>query len=153
MIALLIAVPLEQGGRDAGGSGAPPMTGKDPTPYEQFADKLKLDSKQEKDVQQIFTAAAAEAAPVAQEMIQLRQKLLALGSTGKPEERAPMINAHTAAAAKMTGIEVRAFQKVLELLKPDQKSKAPAAFVVMAGLFNPLTPRAGSSTRRGRGGE
>ena len=152
LVAVLFIVPLGQGGQDRNGSGAPPQTG-DPTPFEQFVDKLKLDAKQLKDVQEIFQGAAAEAAPVSQQMIQLRQQLLAIEAAGKTEERAPVLTAYTTAAEKMTGIEIRAFQKVLALLKPNQKSKAADAFVVIAGIFNPPTPRTSMGGRRGGGGE
>lgn len=154
LLVALFAVPQGQGGQDRNGSGAPPQTGQAPTQFEQFVDRLKLDHKtQEPEVVQIFTASAVEAGPVALEMLQLRQRLLALEAAGKSDGRTPLLDAYTTAAAKMTAIEIRAFQKVQALLKPSQQSKAADAFVLMAGIFSPPTPRAGAGTRRGRGGE
>lgn len=137
-------------GRQASGSGAPPMSATDPTPFEQFVAKLKLDDKKQlPEVQKIFMAAAGEAAPISQEMVKLQAQLVALD--GKPGELAPVLAAHTAAATKMAAIELRAFLEVQALLTPGQQSKSAEAFAIMAGLFHPPAPRAGGATRRGRG--
>ncbi len=144
LLLLLAPVAREVEGQDAG-----PMV-PDPTPFEQFAGKLKLDPKKQlPDVQKIFTAAAGEAAPVSQEMMRLRVRMVALD--GKPDELAPVTAAFAAAAARMAAIEVRAFGQVQALLKPGQLSKSADAFVLMAGLFNPPTPRAPRSPRGGGG--
>ena len=153
MVLLLVAAAsMGQRGADSNGSGAPPQTGEDPTPFEQFEAKLKLDSRrQTPEVVKIFTAAAADATPVSQEMIQLRLKMVSLD--GKPDELGPVMTSYTAAAAKMTGIEIRAFQKVYALLDKNQQSKSAEAFVIMAGIFHPPTPRTTSRSPRGGGDE
>jgi hypothetical protein len=135
--------------RDAGGSGAPPMGGM-LTPFEQIVERLKLDNKtQLPAVQQIFTAAAIEAAPVGQDISLLRQRMLDAELSGKADDFKTALEAYRAAAAKMTGLETQAFVKVYALLKPNQQSKAPQAFEWMGGLLMPAAP--GGRARRGGG--
>jgi len=135
-----------------GGGGSSSMGSLDPTPFEQFVSKLKLDSKkQQPQVEKIFTAAAAEAAPTAQELVKLRAQMVALD--GKPDQLAPVTAAFAAAAGRMTAAELKAFKQVQALLKPNQLSKSAEAFVLMAGIFNPPTPRASGTMRRGGGGQ
>jgi hypothetical protein len=57
---------------------------------------------------------------------------------------APLNEALRDAEFQMTGVEVKAFQKVVALLKPNQMSKAPEAFDLMADIF--------LQAGRGRGG-
>lgn len=118
------------------------------TPLQEFAGRLRLDEKtQLPAVQQLFADAAKEAAPVAQEMLELRQKLVNVELAGS--DTAPILEAYAAAAARMTGLETRVFQQVYALLKPAQQSRAPEAFAMMAGFFQSAPGRG----RRGGGGE
>ena len=139
----------------AGGvqSGAPPSEGvRALTPFEKFADRLKLDEKtQVPAAQEIFTAAATEAAPVAVEMLQIRQKLLNVALSGSPEDQKAAEGAYTVAAAKMAGIEAAAFAKVYATLKPNQQSNAPQAFALIAGFFQAAGPSGGGRGQRGGG--
>ena len=145
---LAVTVVAAQG-RDAGGSGAPPMGGTQ-TPFEQFVDRLRLDAKtQLPAVQRIFTETATQASSVGQEMVRLRQQALDAYLAAKPDAAKQALDAYTIAAAKMTGFEAKAFGDVYALLKPNQQSKAPQAFELMGGLFNP--PPATSRGRRGGG--
>lgn len=122
------------------------------TPVQQFAARLKLDAKtQAPAVEQILSDAQKEAAPVGQQMLQLRQQLVNLALANKAEETKPVVDAYTAAAAKMAGIEAKAFAKVYATLKPNQQSAAPQAFAIMAGMFQPSAPR-GPAGRGPRGG-
>jgi hypothetical protein len=119
------------------------------TPFEQFADRLKLDQKtQVQPVAEIFNAAAAQAAPVGIELLQLRQKLLNLELQGSADTK-PVVDEIAAAAAKMTRIEATTFAKIYALLKPNQQSRAPQAFAQMAGFFQ-STPNSGRGGRGGR---
>ena|SRR5215210_9290223 len=121
------------------------------TPYQLFAEKLKLDSKtQVPAVEEILSGAAKEAAPVGMEMLQFRQQLVNLALSNKPDEMKPVVAAYAAAAAKMTGIEARAFAKVYATLKPNQQSVASQAFAIMAGMFQAQAP--GSGARGGQRG-
>src|SRR5438132_14414436 len=61
------------------------------------------------------------------------------------------VDAYAAAAAKMAGVEARAFASVYATLKPNQQSNAPQAFALMAGMFQPAPPRAGGRGQRGGG--
>ena len=140
------------GGGAGGGSGAPAMIA-DPTPFEVFVDKMKLDGSQIDQTAKIFQAGAAEAKPVADEMLQLRQKLLAAEEAGKTDEINATLTAYSAAAAKMTGLEVKAFQQVQGILKSGQLGKSADGFAVIAGMFHPPAPRSGGNSRRGGGGE
>src|SRR5262245_46687623 len=66
-----------QSGMGREDTGAPPLPSGPRTPFQQFADRLKLDPKTQKPMaEQIFTEASKEAAPIAQEMLQLRQRLV-----------------------------------------------------------------------------
>ena len=75
-------------------------------------------------------------------LLQLRQQMVNVALAGKPDdEMKPVVEAYTAAAAQMAGIEARAFAKIYATLKPDQQSRAGQAFALMAGIFQPAAPR------------
>lgn len=154
VIVLLLLAPVAEGrqGQGGGGGGAPSGSASDPTPFEQFVSKLKLDSKKQlPEVVKIFTAAATAAGPIAQDLVRLRAQMVEFD--GKPEQLAPVTAAFKAASERMTAAEVKAFQQVQALLKPNQLSKSGEAFVLMAGIFNPPTPRASRLMRGGGGGQ
>ena len=132
-------------------SGAPPMQTKDPAPLDKFVDQLRLSEDQVKQVQKILQGAAIEAVPVSDEMIRLRKQMLTVEMSGKPEELAPVLAAYTAAAAKMTVVEIRAFDTVKTVLKSNQLSRLADGFVTIAGVFNPPTPRPRPAPRGGGG--
>jgi hypothetical protein len=140
-----------QSDKGAGQSGAPPIEGvRALTPFEQFAGRLKLDEKtQVPAAQEIFTAAAKEAGPIAVEMLQLRQKMLNVALSGNPEDQKAVEGTYTVAAAKMAGIEAAAFTKVYATLKPNQQSNAPQAFALIAGFFQAAGPAGGRGQRGG----
>jgi hypothetical protein len=146
-----------------GGLGTPNQLNEDPfagggaprqlTPVEQFAEKLKLDSKtQVPAVQEILSAAQREAAPIGTEIMQIRQRLLNIDLSGKPEDAKSSEDALTTASAKMAVIEAGAFAKVYALLKPNQQKDAAQAFTIMAGIFQPSAPSAGGGRGRRGGG-
>lgn len=120
------------------------------TPFEEFAGKLKLDEKtQMPAAAEILNAAAAEAAPVGVQLLQIRQKLLNAELNGAPEAVKAATEEYVAAEAKMAAIEGSAFSKVLALLKPNQRSNSKniaEAFALMAGFFQ------SQGAARGRGG-
>jgi hypothetical protein len=149
-ILLFCLVPVAHGRQDRG--SPPPNAVIDPTPFEQFVDKLKLDPKKQlPEVQKIFLAAAKEAVPISQDLLRLRAQMVEF--EGKPDQLAPVKEAFTAASSRMVAAELKAFRQVQELLKPDQLSKSGEAFVLMAGIFNPPTPRAPRAPRGGGGGQ
>lgn len=141
------------GGGRGGGSGLPATFGAPQTIPQQFASKLKLDKTQSPAVDQILSAAATEAGPIAQQMLQARQRILNAARASRPDEVTAAQTAYASSAAKMAGIEARAFAQVLALLKPQQQKEAPAAFALLAGLFSKTTPgMAGARGGRGPGG-
>ena len=98
MLPGVVARPAAQkgGGRGgnsltgAGGTESAVMgseTARAMTPFEQFADKLKLDDKtQVPAAREIFVAASQEAGPVGVELLQLREKLLNVAMSGTPDD-------------------------------------------------------------------
>jgi hypothetical protein len=132
------------------------MTARALTPFEQFAGKLKLDLKtQGPPVEQIFADGAKEAAPVAQEIMQLRQRLVNAELNAKPDEIKTALDAYTAAATKMAGIETKVFSQVFAALTPAQQARGvdgfEQAFAIMAGFFQQAAPRGGRGGGRGGG--
>ncbi len=122
-----------------------------PTLFQQFVGRLKLDKKtQLPAVEQIFSQALKEAGPVGEQMIQLRLQLVNATLANKPEDLESVRDGYMLAAARMTAIEVGAFAKVYAMLKPDQQSRSPEAFAIIAGVFQPPAPRAAGA--RGRQG-
>ncbi len=142
--AFAVALVLGSSALAAAQDGPPAMGA--PSPFEEFANKLKLDKKtQLPKVEQLFTVAATDAVPIGQELTQLRQRLVNIHLTGRADDLAAAVEATVTSAAKMAALEARAFASVYELLEPKQQPKAAEAFALMAGLFQP-------STRGGRGG-
>jgi hypothetical protein len=122
------------------------------TPYEEFADRLKLDAKtQAPAAQQAFSGAMAEAAPIGQRMLLLRQQMVNVSLGGNASEMQPVLDAYAASAAQMAAIEARAFKLVYGTLKPNQQSNAPQAFALMAGMFQ-ASPAGGGRAGQRRGG-
>ena len=139
-----------QSGMGREDTGAPPLDLSTPTPFLQFVSRLKLDTRsQVPAVQEVFSEALKEAAPISQQMLLLRQQLVNLALANKRDEMKPVVDAYAVAAAKMTGIEAHAFAKVYVTLKPNQQSGGSEAFAAIAGMFHPSAQR-GSG---GRGGQ
>jgi len=135
-----------------GGSGAPPMVA-DPTPFEQYVDKLTLSTPQLAQIQKIFTAVATEAAPISRELLALRETMLTSELESKADAFAAAAAGYVTAAAKMAAVEIKAVQQTAAVLTPKQISKSGEAFVLMAGLFNQPTPRLNLTAGRRGGGE
>jgi hypothetical protein len=139
------------GGRGGGGMGDD--TGSMPrmqrqTPFDIFADRLKLNKDQKTEAQTVVVDAMKESAPLRQQLAQSRAAIANAILGGKSEDdRKKAMDAYTSLAAQVTGIEAKAFAKVCKNLKPNQQSKAGAAFEVMAGIFN---APGGGGGRRGR---
>ena len=107
---------------------------------ELIADKLKLNKDQKEQVRTIFRAAMEEARPVTEEIAKGREVIAGAMITDKSDDDIKkMLDQYAGLAAKMTAIEITAFGKVYALLNPNQQSKAPAAFELMAGMFGRQT--------------
>ena len=79
--------------------------------------------------------------------------VIANAITGKAsdDEVKKLLGEYAAVSATMTGIEAEAFGKLYALLKPNQQSKAPQAFELMAGMFAGGGMQGGGGGGRGRG--
>lgn len=144
------------GGRGGGGGGAggniASTTPREATPIEQFVGRLRLDVRaQGPAVEQILQAAARDAAPVAQEILQHRQNLVNL-MLRQGADTKPALDALTAASARMVAIETNAFREIYALLRPNQQNNAVSAFAILAGFFQAPAP-SGRGGGRGRGGD
>ena len=136
-----------------GGGGMGDDTGAMPrvqrqTPFDIFADRLKLNKDQKAEAQTVLVDAMKESAPLRQQLAQGRAAIANAILGGKSEdERKTAMDAYTALVAQVTGIEAKAFAKVCAGLKPNQRGKAGAAFEAMDGIFN---APGGGGGRRGR---
>jgi len=148
-VAFLLMVSLQRGGGGGGGQGFGPPPG-DPTQFELLAKKLKLDErKQLPDVQRLFSSIATEAVPLAEEMMQQRLRMLQVIDDGPALRSAS--DAYSSLAARMVTVEIRAFDELRPLLKPNQLSNTVEAFELMAGLFHPVASGSGGGRRPGGG--
>ncbi len=118
------------------------------TPFEEFVDRLRLDVKTQLPlVEARMNAGAKGAAPMASEMLQVRQQLLNLELSNNTADKPQALASYHAVAARMAATEAAAFAEVYAVLRPNQHSRAPAAFDRMGGFFIPVT----SAGRAGRG--
>jgi hypothetical protein len=119
------------------------------TPFDIFADRLKLNKDQKTEAQTVLVDAVKESAPLRQQLAQGRAAMAnAILGSKSAEDQKKIMDAYTALVAQVTSIETKAFAKVCATLKPNQQGKAAAAFEVMAGIFN--APAGGGGGRRGR---
>jgi hypothetical protein len=146
---LLAAASLsaQRGGGLMGARETPPEIGQAQTTFEQFVSRLGLDQRtQLPAAQEVFTAAAQQAAPLNPQMEQLRIRLVNAElarlrtQAGADADQQQVLKAYTAAAAEMARIEAQAFGKVYASIKPDQHERAAEAFAIIAGIFVPSPP-------------
>ena len=138
------------GGGMGGGSGMPGGMPRRQTKAEMFLEKLKLNKEQKEDALTILNAANEKAAPIREQLAKGRAMMANMITSKAPEAELKKLMAdYTTVAAMMTNIEAEAFGKIYATLKPNQQSKAPQAFELMAGMFNAAPAGPG----RGRGGQ
>jgi hypothetical protein len=141
------------GGRGGGGggmeSGMPAFMPKK-TKLELFAEKLKLNQKEQApEVEKILSAAVQEAAPVRGQIERGRAALAESIINGKGDEDFKKTqDAVAGLMVQLTVIEAKAFGQVLATLKPNQQAKAGQAFELLDGYFDEAQAAAGG---RGRG--
>jgi hypothetical protein len=143
------------GGR--GGSSGGEMGGGMPqvrrlSKTEMLFDKLKLNKEQKEEAATIISAAMEKAAPT-RDLLNKGRMIIANTITGKgsEDEIKKLLGEYVSVSADMTRIEAEAFGKLYALLKPNQQSKAPQAFELMAGMFDGGgTPGGGQGRGRGR---
>jgi hypothetical protein len=135
----------DMGGGMGGGGGSPRVQKE--TKADQIVNRLKLSSDQKSEFNTILESTQKDAASVIQQLLKSRQDLANAMLNGKSDaDLAPLNQALSDAQFQMTGVEVKAFQRVVALLKPNQTAKAPEAFDLMADIFLP-------QPTRGRGGD
>ena len=136
---LVAAAALPAQGR---GEPAPPL-GSSQALFEQFAHRLDLDRKtQFPEAEKIFTDASRLAPPIAQQMHQLRIRLVNAEIDKNETEVKTILGEYRTAAAHMAELEAQTFAKVHALLRPNQVSHATEAFALVAGVFIPPPPPA-----------
>jgi hypothetical protein len=142
-----------RGGGSEMGAGMPQVRRQ--TKAEMLFDKLKLNKEQKDEAVTILSAAMEQAAPVRDQITRGRAVIAnAITSKASEEDVKSLLGQFTAVNVKMTGIEAEAFGKLYALLKPNQQSKAPQAFELMAGMFaGGGMPGGGGGGGRSRGGE
>ena len=147
-LAVILASTVVTAQRGGGGlTGAQetalPAIGQQQTIAEQFVSQLRIDIKsQGSAVDEILIGATKQGAPIAQELLEVRQRMVNAALRNQPDEMKSLLDAYSAAATKMAALEGQAFMKVYGLLKPNQQQRAPEAFMIMAGIFLPAPPPA-----------
>jgi hypothetical protein len=127
----------------------PPSIGGTQTPFEQFADKLDLDRRtQFPEAEKIFVEASRQAPPIAQQIQQLRVRLVNAEIEKNDADVNAILSEYRAVAAQMAALEAQTFAKVHALLKPNQTKNATEAFGLIAGVFIPPPPAAARVPRR-----
>jgi hypothetical protein len=119
------------------------------TPFDIFADRLKLNKDQKTEAQTVLADAMKESVPLRQKLNDSKGEIArAMLGGASDDDLKKIMDAYAALAAQVTGVETKAFAKVCATLKPNQQGKAASAFEVMAGMFN--APAGGGGGRRGR---
>ena len=125
-----------------GGSMPPPSNGPQ-TLFEQFGHRLDLDRRtQFPEAEKLFTDASRLATPIAQQMQQLRVRLVNAEIDKNDAEIKAILPEYRTAAARMADLEAQTFAKVYALLRPNQVNHATEAFAMVAGVFIPPPPPA-----------
>jgi hypothetical protein len=141
-----------RGGMDAGGMGGGMPGGmRRQTKEELLLEKLKLNKDQKEEAMKILSAAREKAAPVRDQLTKGRQVIVSVMLEKREEDVKKLMGDYAIVSAQMTGIEAEAFAKIYALLKPNQQSKAPQAFELMAGMFSGGGMQGGGSRGRGQG--
>ena len=141
----------EGGMRGGAGSGGGSAQARRLTKEEMLLDKLKLTKEQREEAARILSTAMEKAAP-GRDLLNKGRIAIANAITGKASEADlnKLLGEYTTVNTKMTGIEAEAFSKLYALLKPNQQSKAPQVFDLMAGMFAGGGPGGGMGDGAGR---
>ena len=130
----------EMGGGMGGGGGA---RAQKETKADLIVNRLKLSGDQKSEFTTILESTAKDAQPMIQQLLKARQDIANALIKGKSEaDLAPLNQALSDAQFQMTGVEVKTFQRLVALLKPNQAAKAPEAFDLMSDIFIPPPARA-----------
>jgi hypothetical protein len=142
------------GGGDFGGGGGGGGMARKLSKLEQFAEKLKIQNKEQgPEVEKILTAAMNEAAPIRQQLDRGRAALTEsiINKKGDDDFKKNQ-DMYATVVAQLTMVEAKAFAQVLSVLKDNQKGKAAQAFELLDGYFDEAQPMGGGGRGRGMGG-
>ncbi len=146
---------MQSGGRGDQNAGMPPVGNFRPqkeSKADQIVSKLKLSKDQKAEFESILEVSYQDADPVRKQLAQGRAALANATLSGQSaDDIAKITTAYTTVEAQMTGLEVKAFQKIYALLKPNQTTHAPEAFDLMAGILDTAAGGRGMGGGRGRG--
>ena len=134
-----------------GGTSGMPGGMRRQTKEELLFEKLKLNKEQKEEGATILAAAREKAGPVRDQLNKGRQLIVGLIMQKRDDDVKKLMGDYAIVAAQMTAIETEAFGKLYALLKPNQQSKAPQAFELMAGMFAGGGAQ-GGGRGRGQGG-
>ncbi|HUK16568.1 MAG TPA: hypothetical protein VLW65_09140 [Bryobacteraceae bacterium] len=136
---------MNAGGMEGGGmGGGMRMQQQRQSPFDLFAEKLKLNKDQKTESLTILQDAAKEIAPIQQQLQQARQNLagaLISGQTGDQVDQ--LLKAYAPLASQTAAIEAKAFAKICKMLKPNQEKNAAQAFELLAETLD--RPRMGGA--------
>ncbi len=135
-----------------GGTGGMPGGMRRQTKEDLLFEKLKLNKEQKEEGATILAAAREKAGPVRDQLNKGRQLIVGLIMQKRDDDVKKLMGDYAIVAAQMTAIEADAFTKLYALLKPNQQSKAPQAFEMMAGMFIGGGTQGGGGRGRGQGG-
>jgi hypothetical protein len=135
-----------------GGTGGMPGGIRRQTREDLLFEKLKLNKEQKDAGTTILAAAREKAGPVRDQLNKGRQLIVGLIMQKHDDDVKKLMGDYAIVAAQMTAIETDAFAKLYALLKPNQQSKAPQAFELMAGMFAGGGVQGGGGRGRGQGG-
>ena len=104
---------------------------------DRIGDMLRLSREQKNGAKEIFDAAHKEAAPLREEILKARSAIaVAILMQKSQQEQDQLLANYGNLMAQMTGIELRAFGKLVGSLKGDQQKRVGPVFGLMAGMFN-----------------
>ena len=132
-----------------GGGGGGGMRMQRQTPFDMFAEKLKLSKDEKAEALTILQDAAKEISPISQQMQQARQNLAGAFISNQTEPVDQILKAYAPLAAQTAAIEAKAFAKICKMLKPNQQKAAAQAYELLAESLD--RPRMGGGGDR-RGG-
>jgi hypothetical protein len=137
-------------GREMDGAPGGQVRAQRQTKADLMVSRLKLNKDQTSEFITILESTQKDATSVIQEVMQNRNVLANAMLAGKSDaEMEPLSRAVKDSEFQMMGVEVKAFRKIVGILKPNQVAKAPEAFELMADIF---LPQAGPGGGGGRGG-
>ena len=119
------------------------------SPFDVFADKLKLSKDQKAESLTILQDAAKEITPIQQQLQQTRQDLAGALISGAANDRIDqLLKEYGPLASQAAAVEEKAFARICKMLKPGQEKSAGQAFELLAETL--YSTRSGASRNGNR---